>query len=105
MKKELLGSVKVISEFMGYTHDASMLDNITKQCTFESIKSDPLADPDTVYRSRGLVSESTSFLRKGVVADWRNYFSDEQSARFDAECAKRMAGCKLDFSYTVLSQL
>ena len=54
---------------------------------------------ETTHR-RCLVGESTSFLRKGVVGDWRNYFSDEQLARFDAECAKRMAGCRLDFSYT-----
>ena len=59
--------MKAISELMGYTHDDSTLDNITKQCTFESMKFDPLADPDTVYRSRGLVGESTSFLCKGVL--------------------------------------
>lgn len=99
MHADLSGSVKAISEFMGYTHNESVLDNITMQCTFESMKSDPLADPDAVFRPRGLVREGTSFLRKGVVGDWKNYFSDEQSAKFDAEYAKRMTGSGLEINF------
>lgn len=99
MKKDLAGSVKAISEFMGYTYDDSVLDNITKQCTFESMKSDPLADPDTFPEVKGKIIEGTSFLRKGEVGDWRNCFSDEQSARLDAEYAKRMVGSGLNISF------
>ncbi len=38
------------------------------------------------------------FLRKGVVGDWRNYFTTEQSAYVDAEIAKRFDPIGLNFS-------
>uniref|UniRef100_A0A1X7T1I4 Sulfotransferase domain-containing protein n=1 Tax=Amphimedon queenslandica TaxID=400682 RepID=A0A1X7T1I4_AMPQE len=36
---------------------------------------------------------------KGVIGDWKNHFSDEQSARFDAEYTKRMSGSGLVFEF------
>ena len=94
MKMDLPGSVKRISKSMGYSLEESVINTIAKQCTIESMRADPLGNPDEYLT---FVDKNTSFLRKGIVGDWKNHFSDEQSLRFDAEYAKRMAGSGLDF--------
>ena len=98
MKKDLPGAVRTISQFMGYDLDQSQIESIADQSTFESMKADPLANPDLFFKY-GLKDNATPFLRKGVTGDWKNHFSKEQSERFDAEYAKRMAGCGLDYIY------
>ena len=101
MKKDLPGAVKTISQFMGYDLDDTVIDRIAEMSTFESMKANPLANPDAKLKADNRISSSstTSFLRKGVVGDWRNHFSDEQSARLDDEYAKRMARSGLEFEF------
>ena len=42
---------------------------------------------------------STDFMRKGEVGDWKNHLSPEQSAEIDAICARRLEGTGLEFQY------
>ena len=100
LKNDLSGSVKAIAQFMGYSLDDATIDKIAKLSTFESMKDDPLATPDSLAEEEiGVVPNSTPFMRKGVIGDWKNHFSDEQSARLDAEYTKRMSGTGLVFNY------
>ena len=100
MKADLRGTVKSISQFMGYSLDETVIDRIAEQSTFENMRSDPSANPDSLSSVKAKVTkDSTPFLRKGIVGDWKNQFSDEQSARLDAEYAKRMAGSALELRY------
>ena len=39
------------------------------------------------------------FMRKGVVGDWKNHFTEEQSAMFDALYSEKMKGSGLDFDF------
>ena len=84
---------------MGYSLDDATIDKITRQSTFDSMKDDPLATIDSLSLKFPVVSGSTPFIRKGVIGDWKNHFSDEQSARFDAEYTKRMSGTGLVFDF------
>ena len=40
-----------------------------------------------------------SFLRKGEVGDWRNYFSAEQSAAMDHKCKEKLKDTGIEFEY------
>ena len=85
---------------MGYSLDDEMIDKITRQSTFDSMKDNPLATYDSLPEvQKILASDSTPFIRKGVIGDWKNHFSAEQSARFDAEYTKRMSGAGLVFDF------
>ena len=98
MIKDLQGSVQKIAQFMCYNLDDSVIDKITEQCTFDSMRANPLADPDG-YLQCDVKENTTPFLRKGIIGDWRNHFTDEQSSRLDDEYIKRMRGTGLEFSF------
>ena len=99
MIKDLRGSVQKIAQFMCYNLDDSVIDKITEQCTFDSMKANPLANPDCLRVLDKVKKNSTPFLRKGIIGDWRNHFTDEQSSRLDDEYVKRMRGTGLELSF------
>ena len=48
------------------------------------------------YLLRG-TEDGPKLLRKGVVGDWENYFTPEQSERFDKELLAKLDGTGLVF--------
>ena len=40
-----------------------------------------------------------TFIRKGIIGDWKNHFTAEQSARMEAVCAERFKDTGLEFEY------
>ena len=53
---------------------------------------------DAVNKS-AIAAFETSFLHKGVVGDWKNHLTAEQSARIDAVVAEKTAGTGLVYDY------
>ena len=41
----------------------------------------------------------SKFMRKGIIGDWRNHFSAEESAQFDRLYADRLREIGLDLAY------
>ena len=41
--------------------------------------------------------DGPNFLRKGEVGDWKNFFTPEQSERFDKELLAKLDGTGLEF--------
>ena len=41
----------------------------------------------------------TSLLRKGVVGDWKNYFTPELNERFENEVLAKLEGSGLEFDF------
>ena len=41
----------------------------------------------------------TSLLRKGVVGDWKNYFTPELNERFENEVLAKLKGSGLEFDF------
>ena len=80
MKKDLLGAVRTIAEFICHELKQETLEEIVKQSTFESMKANPSANYSWKSNFR---PNKTQFLRKGEVGDWRNHFTAEQTAEFD----------------------
>ena len=93
MKADLHNSIRTVATFLGHDIDDAMVNKIAEQCTFTAMKKN-----DAVNKS-GIVAFETSFLRKGVVGDWKNYLTAEQSARIDALVAEKTAGTGLVYDY------
>ena len=42
-----------------------------------------------------------SLLRKGVVGDWKNYFTPELNERFEKEVLAKLKGSGLEFDFEI----
>ena len=96
--RNLYEGVKKIAEFIfDNIPPAAVLDEVVKQCSFDSMKANLAANFSWAQESRR--SDQPSFMRKGKVGDWRNYFSAEQISTFDALYAEKMKNSGLDFEF------
>ena len=82
MKKDSKATVNTIADYLGYRLSEDIIQKIVKQTEFDAMKLNPTANNGWMaeYHTEG----ATPFMPKGVVGDWKNYFTDEQSAKLDA---------------------
>ncbi|XP_070558601.1 sulfotransferase 1C3-like isoform X2 [Ptychodera flava] len=70
------------------------LEEIVKKCSFDNMRMNKSVN------HRGIdfgSKEKNIVVRKGVIGDWKNYFTVAQNERFDAEYRKKMAGVDVTF--------
>lgn len=96
MKRDLFGNVKKIAEFIQCDVSQDVLEKVVDKTTFKNMKDDPSATSLT-HDSRDL--DAPSFYRKGVIGDWKNFFTEQQSKLFDKIYEERMKGTGLDFEF------
>jgi len=53
------------------------------------------------YEIEKAVEGKTSLLRKGVVGDWKNYFTPELNERFENEVLAKLKGSGLEFDFEI----
>ena len=97
MKKDLTAAVSQVASFIGADLSSEVIAKIAALTDFNTMK-----DDDTTNHSDAkpiLRPDSTDFMRKGEVGDWKNYLSPEQSAEMDAICAQKLVGTGLEFKY------
>ena len=97
MKKDLPSAVAKIAKFVGQDISQDLVDEIAHRTTFANMKRDSTANYEWINERRK--PTATEFMRKGVVGDWKNYFSPEQIARLDAVCEERLKGTGLNIEY------
>ena len=93
MKTDLNKIVKKIAEFLIYDLTDGELEKIAEQCTFAAMKQN-----DAVNKTALRIFDN-QFIRKGIVGDWRNHFTAEQSARMDKIVAEKITGIGLQYDY------
>ena len=94
MKKDLPTAVAAVAKFLGIDLSQDVIEEIAKKSEFKKMKENPFA----MYTGKR-EPNAAPLLRKGEVGDWKNYFTPEQSAQFDAIYAERMKGTGLDFKF------
>ena len=98
LKRNLRKEVQKIADFvLADIPPASVIDVVAQQCTFDGMKENPVAN--FVWLNHIRNSDEPPFMRKGEVGDWRNYFTAEQNATFDALYAERMKDSGLDIEF------
>ena len=97
MKKDLPSAVSQIAKFIGQELSSEVLDEITRKTIFAAMKDDPKANHSWTAHLRESTAEP--FMRRGVVGDWRNMFTEEQSRRLDLLYESQFvpAGLELEF--------
>ncbi|XP_071956349.1 sulfotransferase 1A3-like [Antedon mediterranea] len=97
MKEDLPSAIVKISEFLGWPVPEGKLEEVVKHCSFGSMKNNK---KQHWYTESGLFDSSMSpFMRKGLVGDWKNYFTVSQNEAFDKLYEEKMKGSGLKFRY------
>lgn len=89
MKSDTHSVVKRVAKFLGYNLTDDIISKISDQIQFEKMKDNEAANLSWM-KDYHEAAEATPFLRRGVVGDWRNHFTDEQSAKMDEIIATKV---------------
>lgn len=87
LRQDLAGQIREIASFLHRELTPQAVSAITDHCSFQAMRANPFTN-----RGKDPIIDSAiaSFLRKGVVGDWRNYFTESQLERIDAECRRNI---------------
>ena len=97
MKKDLQLAVGRIASFIGADLSSDIISKIADLSNFERMKDDDAVNHS--WKSIWMQNGKSVFMRKGIVGDWKNFLSLEQSAEMDAICADRLKDTGLEFDY------
>ncbi|XP_072913550.1 amine sulfotransferase-like [Hemitrygon akajei] len=92
LKKDLRATIQKICNFVGRQLDDEQLENVMKYSSFNEMKTNPKANYEDIPKK-----EKGTFLRKGMIGDWKNHFTVAQSERFDKIFQERMKDIPLEF--------
>lgn len=100
MNRDPPGAVRTIAEFLDCNIQPNVVDKIVEQSSLDRMNhSTSLCTSTSSIRSRYDLDEINPFVRKGIVGDWKNHFTAEQSAEFDALFEEKMKGTGLKFEF------
>ena len=84
----------MIAEFLNKPLSDGLINRIAEQCTFKGMTKN-----EAGYMLPG--EDNEGLLRKGVVGDWKNYFTSEQNERFEKEVLGKLKGSGLEFDFEI----
>ncbi|GBO22139.1 Sulfotransferase family cytosolic 1B member 1 [Araneus ventricosus] len=72
---------------------------VSNHCSFEQMKNNAMVNRATqVYTDLFDLTQS-KFMRKGVIGDWKNYFTEEQNSAFNKLYNEKMQGSGLELIF------
>ena len=86
MKSDFKGSLHKIAEFLGHNLSSSEVEMLADTLSIRSMKKNA---KDKVLKD--------VILRKGIVGDWKNHFTDDMIEDMKHFTTKGAEGCKVDF--------
>merc|ERR1712179_486748 len=96
MKKDLSAAVTMVAAYLEKDLTEEQHKKIVDAVSFKSMKENPSVN----YEDCGALDPSRGkFIRKGIVGDWKNYFSEEQDKFYDEGPMKLLEGTGLEFDY------
>ncbi|KAB5513302.1 hypothetical protein PHYPO_G00249660 [Pangasianodon hypophthalmus] len=96
MIQDLRGVMERVLCFLNRQLSEDALNRVTEQCQFKTMKQNKMSNYSLA--SPKLMDNSKSpFLRKGIAGDWKNHFSPELEAKFNAVICEELKGTDMTF--------
>nr|XP_020648465.1 sulfotransferase family cytosolic 1B member 1-like [Pogona vitticeps] len=96
MKEDLTREIHRLMDFLEVDLPEDVVQKIVCNTSFQVMKENPMTNykliPSTIFDQ-----SKSSFMRKGEVGDWKNYFTVAQREAFDADYQRKMEGTNLQF--------
>ena len=86
--------IQTIADYFNVKLSQEQLDAIVNHTSFSEMKK----NPSTNYFQK-LLGEKSNYFRKGVVGDWKNYFSEQQNEYIDKLIEEKLTSIGLRFEY------
>lgn len=99
LKMDLPGMVSKIANFLEHPLTPEAIKAISSHCTFEQMKSNNMVNREVLPISDLFDMTQSKFMRKGIIGDWKNYFTEEQNAVFNKLYSEKMANSGLDLVF------
>ena len=87
----------MIASFLNKPLSDDLISRIAEQCTFSGMKKNAASFSVPLPTKDG----KSFLLRKGVVGDWKNYFTPELNERFEREVLDKLKGTGLEFDFEI----
>merc|ERR1712137_133126 len=103
LKKDCAAELKKIKTFLKLDITDDLVEAIAENCSIDKMRAGKASaeTPEGAKMREGMLKEGFNMLRKGQVADWKNWFTVAQSEMFDAWWEKETKGLDMfKFRYT-----
>ena len=98
MKEDLATNVRKVAKFLGKELANENVEAMVDHLSFKKMKNNPAVNKEEAKVAK-MFNEEGSFIRKGEVGDWENYFTDEMNERMDEAIEKHLKPIGLEFRY------
>ncbi|CAG2106237.1 unnamed protein product [Medioppia subpectinata] len=99
LKTDLPKMIALIARFVGNNLTDEIIQKISNHCSFAEMKDNKMVNREKLP-IKGLFDMTQSkFMRKGIIGDWRNHFSDAQSDLFDKVYSNRLRELGINLCY------
>ncbi|CAL1271670.1 unnamed protein product [Larinioides sclopetarius] len=99
LKLDLPGMVSKIASFLDRPLSPDAIEAISNHCTFEQMKSNNMVNREVLPITDLFDMTQSKFMRKGIIGDWKNYFTEEQNIAFNKLYNEKMQGSGLELIF------
>ena len=99
MKRQPYKNVERIAKFIGVEPTRDLLERVLEKTSFQNMKTDQTANHRWLEEKLLIPGSEGSYIRKGVIGDWKNHFTAEQNEKFQKMYTEKMAGSGLEFYF------
>ncbi|XP_007887532.1 sulfotransferase family 5A, member 1 [Callorhinchus milii] len=100
MKKNLRQCVEKTCDFLGRPLLPEQIDSIIRYCTFTNMKDNQMVNY-TLVPNEIMDHRISKFMRKGIVGDWKEHFTEEQSQFFKKICQEKLCNSDIRFIWNL----
>ena len=91
MKNNLKRVIGKVATFCNLEVTKEQIDHVAEKSTFEEMSANSTTNGDILVKIGVFDSEKGKFMRKGIVGDWKEYFTEEQVEHMEERLNKEMS--------------